>query len=128
MAPLTLELLVGHLAICRIAPGEGIPGWARGAGLYSITCTADEVSVVCDEADVPGDVRSEPGWRALKVRGPLDFALTGILASIAAPLADAGVSIFAVSTFDTDYVLIREEALERAMGALAAAGHTVYRP
>jgi hypothetical protein len=77
------------------------------------------------ESSVPADVRAERGWRAFKVEGPLDFSLTGILSRIAAPLTDAGVSIFAISTFDTDYVLVRESALEKAKRALTDSGHTV---
>ena len=73
--------------------------------------------------DVPANVKVEPKWRCLKVKGPLDFALTGILASLANPLARAGISIFAVSTFDTDYLLVKEGDLERAAEALSIAGH-----
>lgn len=87
--------------------------------------TAAETTVVCAEETVPGDVRAERGFRALAVAGPLDFALTGVLAALALPLAEAGVSIFAVSTYDTDHVLVREERLEEAVAALRAAGHRV---
>ena len=87
--------------------------------------TAAEVSVVCDAAGVPDGAAAERGWRALTVEGPLDFALTGVLAALAVPLAAAGVSIFAVSTYDTDHVLVRSERLADAVAALRAAGHTV---
>ncbi|MBS1854339.1 MAG: ACT domain-containing protein [Acidobacteria bacterium] len=127
-ARLTLHLLEERLAICRLPPSAAIPPWAAGGAFLSITRTADELSVVCAESAAPGDARCERGWRALKVEGPLDFALTGILASIAVPLADARVGIFAVSTFDTDYVLVKEDSLAEALRALTAAGHTVYRP
>jgi hypothetical protein len=90
-----------------------------------VTRTPDELSVVADEAAVPAGVRAERGWRALQVAGPLDFNLTGILASLAYPLARAGISLFAVSTFDTDYVLIKEDKLHDALAALQAAGHTL---
>jgi hypothetical protein len=80
---------------------------------------------VCPAARVPDDVRAERGWRALAVAGPLDFALTGVLAALAGPLADAGVSIFAIATYDTDYVLVRADRLADAVGALRAAGHRV---
>jgi hypothetical protein len=83
--------------------------------------------VVCAESAVPSGVRCERAWRALRVEGPLDFALTGVLASLAVPLAKAGVSIFATSTFDTDYVLVKEELLEQAVNALRLAGHEVLR-
>jgi hypothetical protein len=83
------------------------------------------LSVVTAEADVPVDIVCERGWRALKVTGPLDFGLTGILASLANPLGDAGISLFAISTYDTDYVLVKEDKLHNALAALQAAGHTI---
>ena len=90
-----------------------------------MTRTADELSIVCETDYVPSEVEQESGWRALVVEGRLDFALTGILVSLAAPLADAGVSIFALSTFNTDYLLVRADDLPRAVAALRAAGHRV---
>jgi hypothetical protein len=90
--------------------------------------TASELSVVCAAAGVPDDVRAERGWRALAVEGPLDLALTGVLASLLVPLAHAGVSIFAVSTYDTDYVLVRSERLADALEALRGAGHRIGDP
>jgi hypothetical protein len=123
----TLLLLKDRLAVCRLAPGEPFPAWANGGAFASVTRTGDELSVVCPEGAVPEGTRCEAGWRMFRVEGPLDFALTGVLASIAAPLARAGVSIFALSTFDTDYVMVKEEDVERAASALAAAGHRVQR-
>ena len=117
-----IRVLSERVAICRLAAGDTLPPWAAGP-FYSVTRTADELSVVCREAAVPAGVRSERGWRALQVQGPLDFALTGVLASLAVPLAQAGVSIFAVSTFDTDYLLVKEEQNERAARVLQLAGH-----
>lgn len=93
--------------------------------LYAITRTRDELSIVCPQADVPPSTFSEPEWRALKVAGPLDFSLTGVLASLAAPLADAGISIFALSTFDTDYLLVKSDVLALAVEVLRRAGHSV---
>lgn len=90
-----------------------------------MTRTADELSLVLPEAARHPDWQAETGWRAFRVDGTLDFSLTGVLASLADPLAAAAVSLFAISTYDTDYVLVREGDLERAMAALAAAGHTV---
>jgi hypothetical protein len=87
--------------------------------------TRDELTVVCVERLVPPEVIAERGWRALQVQGPLDFALVGVLAAITVPLAEAGVSIFAISTYDTDYILVKEEALERAIQALGQAGFLV---
>ena len=83
--------------------------------------------MVCPESAMPEGAKREGGWRVLKITGPLDFSLTGILVSVAKPLAEAGVSIFAVSTFDTDYVLVKEENLEKALRALTLAGHVVKR-
>jgi len=120
-----LEVLPGALAVCRLCAGGSLPAWLIGDGVVSITRTADETSVVCDASVVPSDVVVESGWRAIKVVGPLDFSLTGILLSLAQPLADAGVSIFALSTYDTDYVLVKEAALPEAVAALSAAGHRI---
>jgi hypothetical protein len=124
---LTLLLVQGEFAVCRLDPGAPIPTWATTGTIWSITRTADELSIVCDDAVVPNDVQCEHGWRMLQVVGPLDFALTGILASVASPLAAAGVSIFALSTFDTDYVLVRQHAVELAITALVEAGHHIVR-
>lgn len=101
-----------------------MPAWARG-DFCSVTRTHDELSIVCAQANVPDNVRCEREWRALKVDGQLDFALTGILASIATPLADAGISIFSISTFDTDYVLLKQDKLAEAIDCLRQAGHRV---
>lgn len=113
------------LAVCRLGPTDAIPPWATAGGFFSVTRTRDELSIVCEEARVPADVKAERGWRTLKVEGPLDFSLTGILAGLSGTLAAAGVSLFAVSTFDTDYLLVREAALGRAVEALRANHHDV---
>lgn len=123
---MNLQLLPDRLAVCRLAAGAESPDWVSGR-FTSITHTARELSIVCDEHAVPADVRCERGWRALEVEGPLDFGLTGILSSLASPLAEADVSIFAISTFDTDYVLVRSENLPRAIGVLEMSGHSVVR-
>jgi hypothetical protein len=93
--------------------------------LQSVTRTADELSIVCSAASVPTAVSAQRGFRCLRVVGPLDFAATGILESLLRPLADAGVSVFVVSTYDTDYVLVRAACLEPAVAALCRAGHEV---
>src|SRR5215831_18043992 len=113
---LDLALIEGRFAVCRLDASELPP--APVGGFWSATRTPDEWSVVCEETSAPAGCRREMGWRMLRVAGPLDFALVGILASIARPLADAGVSLFAISTFDTDYVLVKEENLARARGVL----------
>ena len=122
---LTLEVLADELAVCRMPPNTPVPDWAWTGELTSITSTDDELSVVCAAEAVPADIKHTPGWRALKVRGPLDFSLVGILAGLSSILADAGVSIFAISTHDTDYILAHGEQLDAATEALKAAGHEV---
>jgi hypothetical protein len=121
---LTLVVLPGLFAVCRLPADAAAPAWPSGS-FYSVTRTADELSVVCRQEDVPASVRCEPGWRCLRVAGKLDFALVGVLAALLVPLAEAGVSVFAVSTFDTDFFLVKEADLDRAVGALRSAGHTV---
>ena len=128
--PLALDVLAGRLAVCRLDPGTPLADWmwAAGGAVSSVTRTEAELSVVCPERAVPAGVRAERGWRALRVRGPLPFDAVGVLASITAPLADAGVSIFSLSTFDTDVALVREGDLGAATAALSGAGHAVRRP
>jgi hypothetical protein len=124
MTILTLVLLADQLAICRLDARAPIPEWARG-DFVAITRTRDELSIVCAQANVPDGIACERAWRALRVAGQLDFALTGILASLSAPLAAAGISIFAISTFDTDYILVQARDLEKARRVLREAGHTI---
>jgi hypothetical protein len=121
---LTLIILPGIYVVCRLPADAAFPAWASG-DLVSVTRTTDELSVVCREDTVPGGVRCERGWRCLRVAGTLDFSLVGVLASLLVPLAGAGVGVFLISTFDTDYVLVREVELARATEALRAAGHAV---
>ncbi len=123
--PLVLTLQPQPLAVCRLDPSEPIPAWALAAAFLAVTRTADELSIVCPASSVPAGVRSVGPWRALKVEGPLDFSLTGILAGLSAALSDANISLFAISTFDTDYVLVREETLDAAIQALRGAGYRV---
>ena len=125
MPRLTLSVLAEPLAIARLEPAAPVPDWAGSGELCSVTRTADELSVVCGDAAVPAGAPAQRGWRALKVHGPLDFSLTGVLAALSAPLAHASIPIFALSTYDTDYVLVRDEDLQRACEALEHAGHTV---
>jgi uncharacterized protein len=120
----TLALLDGRYAVCQLASGSPVPAWAAGT-FVSVTRTPSELSIVCEETAVPTEVKCERGWRVFEVAGPLEFSLTGVLSGIAGPLAAAGVSIFAVSTFDTDYVLVKEENLTPAVEALNRAGHHV---
>lgn len=120
---LDLRVLPEALAVCRLPAGAPVPAWALAGGWFAVTRTADELSVVCAEALAPADVQAERGWRLLQVQGPLDFGLTGVLAALAVPLGQAGVSLFAVSTYDTDYVLVKADRLAAALTALTAAGH-----
>jgi len=120
-----LVILPGRLAICRLPADEPFPDWSRSGELLALVRTPDELSVVCEERLVPPEIKAERGWRAFQVQGPLDFSLVGILASIAAPLAEAGISIFALSTFETDYILVKQSSLDRAVQALNQVGFLV---
>ncbi len=122
---LRLTLLPDRLAVCRLGPADPVPAWAHAGAFASITRTPEELSIVCAEAAVPSAVRQEDGWRAFVLAGPLDFALTGVVAALAEPLARAGVPIFVVSTFDTDYLLVKHVRLDDAIATLEAAGHGV---
>jgi hypothetical protein len=125
---LQLRLLDDHLAVCKLDPEGEVPLWAAKGVFSSITRTHDEISVVCSEAFVPADVRSEKGWRCFRVAGSMDFSVVGVLASMTAPLAEAQIGILAISTFDTDYLLVKEADLDGAIEALAAHGHVVSGP
>jgi hypothetical protein len=120
---LVLTLLPGRFAVCRLPPDAPLPAGWDGGQLACAARSPDELSIVCGETAAPTGARTERGWRAFKFEGPFPFEATGILASVAGPLAAAGVGIFAVSTFDTDYVLVKELQLELAVRSLASAGH-----
>lgn len=122
---LTLKLLEGQFAICRLPAGSALPHWFVHGALSHVSWTDEELSIVCDEGRVPEEVQCERGWRSLMLRGPFAFELTGILAQVLQPLAEAKVGIFAVSTFDTDYVMVKQQQLRAALAALRAAGHTI---
>lgn len=122
---LTMKLLRESYGVCRLAQGEAIPDWATMGDFFSITKTDDELSLVCEMKNIPEDILCEGNWRVLKVEGPLDFALVGILSSISQVLADCSVSIFALSTYDTDYILIKEKDRVTAVNALSGANYKV---
>jgi uncharacterized protein len=122
---LTLTILAGTFAVSKLVKGAPIPSWASSSGWWSVTRTDDELSVVCSEPLVPVDVVSNRGWKCFKVSGPLDFALTGVLASLLKPLAEARISVFSVSTFDTDYLLVKTESLAATARLLSLAGHRI---
>lgn len=122
---LELSLLPQWFAVTRLASDEPIPAWAARGSFFSITRTADELSVVSEAGNVPSGVQSEGNWRGLKVHGPFAFSEIGVLSALAGPLADAKIGVFAVSTFDTDYLFVNSEHLHGAVAALRKAGHTV---
>ena len=122
---LTLSVLPDEFAVCRLCADDDAPAWGHNQEFCSITRTADELSVVCLAKDAPAHIQAERDWRALKVEGPFDFSQTGILVCLIGPLADAKISVFATSTFDTDYVLVRCDIFERAIAVLRDEGHTI---
>jgi hypothetical protein len=122
-------LLPDDYAVCRLEPGAALPDrLISGDRVFSVTVTPDEVSVICPVEQAPSDAVRNTPWRCLRVAGPVDLALTGILASLVNPLASASVNVFAFSTFETDYLLVPAVRLGEALGALAAAGHRIATP
>lgn len=124
---LELTLLPERFAVSRLAADAPVPAWATEGSFFSITRTGDELSVVCDLARVPVGVQSQPGWRIFKVHGPFVLTEIGVLSALATPLAEAKLSLFAISTFDTDYLLVASETLAAAVAALERAGHKIHR-
>jgi len=122
-----LTLLPERFAISRLAADAPLPDWATRGSFFSVTRTGDELSVVSEISQVPVGVQSQPGWRVFKVHGPFVLSEIGVLSALAAPLAEAKISLFAVSTFDTDYLLVAAETLSAAIAALGRAGHTIHR-
>ena len=125
MKSLSVITLPQRFAICRLSSNEPLPSFLSHSQFFSVTRTSDELSVVLPEEMVPINWKADTGWRCLKVIGPLDFDLTGILASLVMPLCEAGISIFTISTYDTDYLLVREIDLKKATQALMKSGHAV---
>ncbi len=122
---LRLELLPDIYAVCRLDADAPVPDWVDECPFSSITRTASELSVVCPDVRVASAVKKESGWRILTVEGPLDFALTGVLASLVVPLSRKGVSVFTLSTYDTDHLLVKNEQLDKAIQVLRDEGHDV---
>jgi len=122
---LTLIVLHESFAVCRLDGDAPLPSWSSASAFSSITRTAEELSVVCHETVVAGGVRCEGGWRCLRVAGTIPFATVGVVSSLTVPLAAAGISVFAISTFDTDYLFVKEATLVEAMHRLREAGHVV---
>ena len=119
-----LTLHPGRLAVCRLPAGEPIPSWPRGS-FVSVTHTPDELSIVCDESCVPAETQAERGWRAFQLLGPIPFEVTGVAAALTGALASQGISLFLISTYDTDWLLVKETALDRAQAALREAGYEI---
>ena len=122
---IAMGLMKETYAVCRLPAAERIPEWAVGSRFFSVTKTPEELSVVCEEDRVPENIKCEKGWRILKVEGPLDFSLIGILASISTTLAKKEISLFAVSTYDTDYILVKDKDSEASIKALVEEGYEV---
>ena len=122
---LVLKVLDHELVVWRLPSGSQIP-IPPDEKFFSLTVTCKEISVVSESVHVPPEAQhSEPGWRAIAVEGPVAFEMIGVLASMCAPLAEAEISVFAISTYDTDYLLVKEKNLARAISVLKNAGHTV---
>ena len=116
------------LAVVRLGPGSDVPSWATASTLFSVTATKTETSIVCHASTVPTKARREGPFVAFEVAGPLDFAETGVLSGLLAPLADAGISVFTLSTYDTDWILVKADAADAAAEAWTAGGHTLTTP
>jgi len=115
--------LRGPYTICKLDAAAAIPDWAATGAFSSITRTSDELSIVCEEANIPPDTRVERGFSCLRLEGPFDFQAVGVLKSFLDPLAQSGVPIFALSTYDTDWILIQDKHWENALSVLIDAGH-----
>jgi len=124
---LTTKLLKEIYSVCRLDKNDVIPAWAINGEFFSITKTEDELSIVCSQENLPHNIQCEKDWRILKVEGPLDFSLVGILASISSLMAKEQISIFALSTYDTDYLLVKENDIDAAINALIKNNYDVIK-
>ena len=120
---LTLSLLPGGFAICKLEPECDIPEWATRNAFWSVSKTQHELSIVCRDDNVPEDIEAERGWRMLEVQGPLNFSMTGVLDGLIRPLAESRISIFVVSTYRTDYLLVQDKDFKSAIITLRAQGY-----
>ncbi|NDJ51457.1 MAG: ACT domain-containing protein [Chloroflexi bacterium] len=126
MTSFTMIVLPKHYAVCQLPADAAAPDWATQGELFCLMRSPEELSIVCEEWLVPEQgVIIERGWRALKLQGPFAFELTGVLTAVLNPLADAAIGIFALSTYNTDYVLVKQDQLDPAIEALRAAGHQI---
>jgi hypothetical protein len=124
---LSLKILPDRMAVCRFDPAAALPDWIAEASFCSITRTEAELTIVCPEIHLAPGISSEAGWRCFQVQGPLDFSEIGIIFSLTRPLAANGVSVFVMSTFNTDYLMVKDNALAKAIDALTAEGHRVLK-
>jgi hypothetical protein len=122
---LTFKIFAQPYAVCRLAPQAALPEWAQTGQFLSLTRTAEELSVVCEQAGVPENIPAERDWRVLQIAAVLDFSLVGVLAAVSSLLAAAAISIFVVSTYNTDYLLVKECDMAKAVAVLRQAGHRV---
>lgn len=122
---MTLKVLPEQLAIAHLGPKEAVPRWADQGGFSCITRTQESLTIVCAQVFVPSGVPSDLGWRCIEVQGPLDLSLTGILASLVTPLGEAGIPVFVMSSFETDFILVKQARLAEARRALERAGHSI---
>ncbi len=125
MNQLTFIILPGEYALCSLEPEEVIPDWAITSSFYTISKTVDELSVVCEAVLVPSAIKADKGWRLLKIAAVLDLSLTGITAKFSTALANADVNLCVIATYDTDYIMVKEEKLSYAISALKHAGFII---
>lgn len=126
MAPrVKLKLLDGDYGVARLHAEAPIPAWASGQGFLSISRTEDELSIMCRQERIPGEVQADTGWACFKLQGPFAFDETGIVLSVIEPLSTNGIGIFVVSTFDGDHLFVKAKDLEKSIGLLAGAGHSL---
>jgi len=125
MKKLNLSLLPHKYAVCQLHPDKHIPYWSLLGDFVSLTRTHEELSIVCQQDNVPDDIEAERGWCCLQVQGAFDFSAAGVHASLAIPLAEAEISVLAIATYATDYLLIKEQNVERALKVLEQAGHHI---
>lgn len=127
MDQLTFILMDGIFSLCRLAPLDSIPSWALSSDFYTISKTSDELSIVCESQYVPAGIKQDGNWKLLKIASVLDFSLTGITAKFSTALANAGVNLCVIATYETDYILVKQEKMQTAITALQLAGFMVQQ-
>jgi len=127
MKKLSLSLMPHTYAVCQFHPDKHIPYWALLGDFVSLTRTHEELSIVCQQDNVPDEIQAERGWRCVQVQGAFDFSVSGVNASLAIPLAEAEISVLAIATYATDYLLVKEENVELVIQVLEQAGHSIER-